>query len=173
MSDVKSHNRKSEALFMPTISLARETEKPATSKGVNGYGSGVSGGGLSFGQSAMRLSPLGKLIFIALLTALSSCNSNLAWAYTDNEIANAIYHAEGGSHTNYPYGIKSVKTDNPRRVCLNTIKNNRIRFTKQTEYTDFIEFLGSRYCPPKAHKLNENWVKNVKAYLRKYEELNK
>ena len=153
----------------------RETEKPATSKGVNGYGSGVFGRGLSLGQSAIRRLlqlPL-QVVLVALLTALSSCNSNPVWAYTDNEIANAIYHAEGGSHTNYPYGIKSVKTNNPRRVCLNTIKNNRIRFTKQTEYTDFIEFLGSRYCPPKAHKLNENWVKNVKAYLRKYEELNK
>jgi len=94
--------------------------------------------------------------------------------YTNDQIADAIYLAEGGARAKVPYGILSVKVKDEaeaRRVCLNTIRNNRIRFTKQNKYTDFIEFLGSRYCPVLAHKLNRNWVKNVKYWLATYKKL--
>ena len=86
-----------------------------------------------------------------------------------NKIADAIFKAEGGTNTHYPYGIVSVKTTNPRQVCLNTIKNNFIRFQTAGSKGDFIEFLGSKYCPVGAandpHGLNKNWVKNVKKFL--------
>lgn len=40
-------------------------------------------------------------------------------------------------------------------------------------FTDYIEFLGSRYCPVGADNdpqgLNKNWVKNVKYFLTKKE----
>ena len=87
--------------------------------------------------------------------------------WSDEAICNAIYKAENS--VKYPYGIKSVNThgnkDYARKICLNTIRNNRVRFIKQSKYKDFIEFLGSRYCPPKLCSLNTNWVKNVKYYL--------
>ena len=51
--------------------------------------------------------------------------------YTDEEIVNAIYQIEGGSNAKYPYGIRSIpcKTKSEcRRICTNTVKNNRQRF---------------------------------------------
>ena len=97
-------------------------------------------------------------------------NRARASEWTNNQIANAIYKAEGGAKAKVPYGILSVKVKNEaeaRRVCINTIHNNHIRFTKQNKYTDFIEFLGSRYAPVSAHKLNKFWVRNVKYQLAK------
>jgi len=87
-----------------------------------------------------------------------------------NALADAIYIAEGGAKTSYPYGIKSINTygnkEYARKICMNTIRNNIKRFSKQTKYTDFIEFLGSRYCPTtikSEYYLNKNWVKNVRS----------
>lgn len=96
--------------------------------------------------------------------------------WTNEEIVNAIYIAEGGKKAQFPYGIRSIKCSGEaecRQICLNTVRNNRRRFTKQTEYKDFISFLGSRYCPTKGNlspaerKLNGNWVPNVRRLLEK------
>ena len=88
--------------------------------------------------------------------------------YTDEQIVNAIYHAEGGAKATFAYGIRSVPyrdIKEARRICFNTVRNNRKRFAKQGKYTDYIEFLGSRYCPVSAHPLNRNWVKNMRYFL--------
>ncbi len=109
-----------------------------------------------------------KIIMTIFFFSLTS----LAWAYSDSQIADAIYKAENS--VKYPYGIKSINTygnkEYARKICLNTIRNNRKRFAKQTKYTNFIEFLGSRYCPTtikSEYKLNKNWVRNVNYYLTK------
>ena len=88
------------------------------------------------------------------------------------KMADAIYLAEGGTKTNFPYGIKSVKCEGEqecRRVCKNTIRNNIKRYNDygHKKYDTYLEFLGSRYCPPTAHSLNKHWVKNVKFYYKK------
>ncbi len=125
-----------------------------------------------------NLSPKWNWIVLALVTLLLlflSIFKGMARAddwtsFTNDQIANAIYKAEGGEKAKVPYGILSVKvkdSQEARRVCINTIRNNRVRFAKQSKYSDFIEFLGSKYCPVSAHKLNKNWVKNVKSILRK------
>jgi len=107
--------------------------------------------------------------------------SNVAWAEVDylkvdnDTIVNAIYWAEGGANTKYPYGIVSIDTKGDvayaRKICYNTVRNNKARFLKQSTYTDYIEFLGSRYCPIGAENdpkgLNKNWVKNVKYFIAK------
>jgi len=64
------------------------------------------------------------------------------------QLADAIFWAEGGYKTNFPYGIKSVKCegyDECRRICKNTIKNNIRRYRKQSNklansksYLDFL-----------------------------------
>src|SRR3990167_7108119 len=54
--------------------------------------------------------------------------------HTDEQIVNAIYKAEGGKKTRFPYGIKSVKCEGEkecRKICLNTVKNNRVRYERQ------------------------------------------
>lgn len=88
--------------------------------------------------------------------------------YSDNEIADSIYIIEGGLKTFYPFGIKSVYCkgyNDCRQICLNTIKNNRIRYYEYgyRQEKDFLIFLAKRYCPYDW----EIWVKNLKFYLNK------
>lgn len=96
---------------------------------------------------------------------------------TVNHLADAIYRAEGSDRTRYPYGIKSVTTDNPRFVCINTIKHAWKDFERQTkkQYVNtmpridrgtvtlpFIQFLGQRYCPESVDRVGyRNWTNNV------------
>ena len=91
---------------------------------------------------------------------------SLAYGWTDNQIANAIFKAENSK--SHPYGILAhYKHTTARQACLNTIKHAR----KDYKQGDFIEFLGARYCPVGANNdpegLNKNWVKNVKYFLLK------
>lgn len=87
-----------------------------------------------------------------------------------NQIVDAIYKVEGGAKTKHPYGVLSVKTSDPRRVCINTVKNNYIRWQKAGSNGDFVHFLACRYAPigaandPKG--LNKNWEKNLNALLK-------
>lgn len=80
-------------------------------------------------------------------------------------IVSAIYRCEGGEHTKYPYGIKSVKVkskEDARIVCENTVRNefNRLHVIKLDKY--FIYMLADRYCPLKSDKQgNENWKINM------------
>ena len=104
------------------------------------------------------------LIFLSLL---AGCDVVFAQEYTNNQIADAIYLAEGGAKTSHPYGILAhyVHTS-PRQACLNSIAHARRDWAGKG---DFISFLGSRYCPVGAANdprgLNKNWVKNVKYFL--------
>lgn len=96
--------------------------------------------------------------------------------YTDSQIVEAIKQAEGKNKKGwYSYGIKSVKCETEeacKKICFNTVRNNRRRFASRIDKSkDFVQFIGSRYCPlgcnndPKG--LNKNWVKNVKYFLLK------
>ena len=116
---------------------------------------------------------IGSLIVWFLLIS-AVCHAEPVWQNIDSDIiADCIFHAENS--VKYPYGIKSINThgnaEYARKICLNTINNNKKRFAKQTKYTDYIEFLGSRYCPTSGKltasevKLNGNWVRNVKRLL--------
>jgi hypothetical protein len=102
------------------------------------------------------------LVILTLTTSASAAQIN----YTNDQIANAIYKAEGGAKTSHPYGILAhYQHTTPRQACINTIKHARRDF----QGGDFIEFLGDRYCPVGAANdprgLNKNWVKNVKYFL--------
>ena len=116
------------------------------------------------------------IILIMLLLISSSALAEIDYLKVDNDtIVNAIYLAEGGAKTKYPYGILSIDTKGDvayaRKICYNTVRNNKVRFNNQEKYTDYIEFLGSRYCPIGAENdpkgLNKNWVKNVKYFINK------
>ena len=105
----------------------------------------------------------GCLVFIA-----ANC-----YAYTPmdeataNRYADAIYKVEGGSATRYPYGIKSIKTSNPRQVCINTVKNNYIRWQKSGSKNNFTFFLADKYCPASVDaKGNQNWKNNITKLLK-------
>lgn len=93
----------------------------------------------------------------------------LAW--TDSQLADAIFKAEGGYKAKYLYGIVSVRYKDEaeaRQICLNTVRNNRKRFLKQDKYSDYLDFLASRYCPvgcDNDNGTNKYWIKNVKFFL--------
>lgn len=89
--------------------------------------------------------------------------------YTEDQIADAIYWAEGGPKTSHPYGILAhYKHTTPRQACINTIRHAQKDWNGKG---DFIAFLGSRYCPVGAANdprgLNRNWIKNVKYFLER------
>lgn len=119
------------------------------------------------------------IIIFALIALISLPASASAETYTDDEIADAIFRAEGGEKATYLYGIRSIPyTDeaDARKICLNTIKDNRKRYTEygHKEYDTFLKFLGSRYAPTKgkgvskyAKKVNKNWLGNVRFFLKK------
>ena len=103
------------------------------------------------------------------LYALLFCSPLLA--SSDDAIADAIYRAEGGAKARVPYGILSVRVHNEadaRRVCLNTIRNNRKRWEKAGKPGEYLDFLADRYCPPSADPLgNKRWKANVRGILAK------
>jgi len=109
------------------------------------------------------------MIRIYLILSLFSLN-NLCFGeikpisadYRD-KIVKAIFIAEGGNKTKYPYGIKSIKTSNPKKICENTVSNNYIRWQRAGKTNDFIIFLADKYCPQSVdYQGNINWKKNVK-----------
>lgn len=118
------------------------------------------------------------IIPIIFLVLLPFPSVGFAGHYTDEEIADAIYKAEGGAKAEYLYGIRSVAYSDAadaRRICLNTIRENRRRYEEygHTEYRSFLEFLASRYAPVSGEglsegtiKLNENWLRNVRYFLK-------
>lgn len=110
------------------------------------------------------------VIAILVLLAIFFLSMARAEEYSDEQIVNAIYHAEGGAKASFAYGIRSIPYRNikdARRICFNTVRNNRKRFIKQNKYSDYLEFLASRYCPVSAHPLNRNWLTNVRYFLRR------
>jgi hypothetical protein len=117
-----------------------------------------------------RAKTLKQACFSALTGVILILNASLnAWAYSNDEIANAIYRAEGGSKTSHPYGILAhYKTTTPRQACLNTIAHARRDWNGEG---DFVSFLGSRYAPLNVANdptgLNRNWISNVKYFLAK------
>lgn len=92
--------------------------------------------------------------------------------YSDEQIVNAIYHAEGGAKAQFAYGIRSIPyrtIQDARRICFNSVRNGRARWIKASRPYDLITYIGLRYCPPTVHRLNSNWVSNVKFYLASIE----
>lgn len=111
------------------------------------------------------------VVIIMFLIFAATCRAEV---YDSEEIANAIYRAEGGHRAVKPYGILTVKCSSEkecRRVCLNTIENNFTRWQLAGSRGDFLEFLASRYAPIGAcndpHGLNRNWLNNVRYFLAK------
>ncbi len=123
-----------------------------------------------------RWSLFGLLMVIALLIAIGNYRAQAAqtsqpatMSETDiGKVADAIYKVEGGAKAKVPYGILSVKVANEteaRKVCMNTIRNNYVRWQKSSE-PNYFNFLANRYCPASADPTgNTNWKKNIHSIL--------
>lgn len=92
-------------------------------------------------------------------------------AQSNDTIADAIYQIEGGARARVPYGILSVKVRDKahaRRLCIQTIENNRKRWEKAGKPGEYLDFLADRYCPPSADAVgNRNWKRNIRKELAK------
>lgn len=115
-----------------------------------------------------------KIIFITLMfiSLITSCVQ--AGTYTYDQLADAIYLAEGGGNAKKPYGILSVPCKGEkgcRKICINTIRNNvkRHKSYGYKTHPNYLEFLASRYAPVGVENdpqgLNRNWIKNVWWFL--------
>lgn len=87
-----------------------------------------------------------------------------------NAIADAIYVAEGGKKTRFPYGISLKKSGiqtadeaDARKICLNTISHALNDWRVGGSKGNFIDFLSLRYC----HENHKNWAKMVKSIMIK------
>ena len=111
---------------------------------------------------------IASILLCGIICLFSSCGMTPARAdiVDTGRLADAIYMAEGGSHTRHLYGIlKKYKKTTPRQACINTIKSALRRYENSDKSVDFIVFLSRTYCPIGASNdptgLNVNWVKNV------------
>lgn len=103
----------------------------------------------------------------AVVTTTSIAHARLP-ANEASKIADAIYRLEGGINTRYPYGIKSLKTLNPRQVCINTIQNNHDRWLRAGSKGNYLDFLANRYCPASVDPIgNKNWIINIHKLCQK------
>ena len=105
---------------------------------------------------------------IIFLCAASKCLAALSLKEA-NVIANAIYKIEGGNHTKYPYGIKSINVKDSfaaRTICINTILNNHKRWIAANKPIDFLDYLANAYCPKSCDAIgNKNWKTNIHKFF--------
>jgi len=82
---------------------------------------------------------------------------------TVDALADAIYTAEGGKDTKWPYGIKQhYVTTTPRQACINTIIHAERTYKVVEIDRHFIYLLADIYCPPKVDLVgNQRWKVNV------------
>ena len=105
------------------------------------------------------------LIALVIVNSVRLANATeLSHTYV-NSIVNAIYKAEGGSKTRYPFGIHWETNYAKARVkCEATVRNNHHRWQASSSKEDFITFLSRRYVGETSGRVH--WVKNVNYFLR-------
>ena len=97
----------------------------------------------------------------------------VAWALGnetpyETRLANAIYRAEGGAHTVWPYGIKQrFQHTTPRQACINTIRHQMRNWEADGRPAIFVDYLADRYCPKSADPIGHaKWIKNVSYFMQ-------
>lgn len=117
------------------------------------------------------LKTMGFIFIVFFMSTQAIAGEPFLWdSFSNEQIVNAIYKAEGGAKAQYAYGIRSIPYGtiaDARRYCFNSVRNGRARWIKAGKPFDLVVYIGLRYCPPVAHKLNSNWVSNVKWFLQK------
>ena len=111
------------------------------------------------------------LILMGLMMITASGNASAEIEF--NQIADAIYYAEGGKKASTPYGVhyKGCSWETKpycRKICINTIRNKYatwLKINKKRPNSEFISYLGSKYAPLSDSPLNANWEANVKWFL--------
>lgn len=105
---------------------------------------------------------------LALLLVAFSLQAVPPAGFADR-MADAIYIAEGGSKTKWPYGVKSIKARNAahaRQITINSVNNNWRRWEAAKQSEPFVKFMARRWVPESADpRGHANWVKNVNSLM--------
>lgn len=135
-----------------------------------------------------KITLLQKIIISVVISAIVIlCSFTIVHAqelsmkgFSNEEIAQAIFQAEGGYSAKHLYGISSISYSSLSRahsICLRTIRHHERIFdlqgAKYSSVEDFIKSLGEIYCPtkgshlrPAERLLNRYWTKNVIYFLK-------
>ena len=86
-----------------------------------------------------------------------------------NRLADAVYRSEGGSKASVPYGLiySGWCKDEPGWCGYYAKEVMRVHLTRCRDGEDATQCIGRQYCPPTTHRLNINWVRNVRFYYEK------
>lgn len=102
-----------------------------------------------------------KIILISLIL-VSTARGELTLNQI-NKFADCVKLIENSDK--YPYGVKSIKVKNEqeaRKITINSIKNNYVRWYRSGRTNDFRVFYSLRWCPPQSDKIgNRNWQRNI------------
>lgn len=106
------------------------------------------------------------LIFIAIIFGLTKlAHAETIEGYKINTWAEAIHHAEGNDN----YGILThYEHTSYKQACINTVRHKYKNWIRQGRRGNFIDYLGSQYCPvgcDNDNGTNKYWIDNVKYWL--------
>jgi len=125
--------------------------------------------------NARVVKPMRRLLFLAAVLVLAGCEPipaarAQAVSLDTDKMVQAIYRAEGGEKTRFPYGVMSVKCASKadaERVCRNTVVNNWNRWIKAGQPGEFVVYLAGKYCPVSADPVgNRRWIANVSKFYQ-------
>lgn len=118
-----------------------------------------------------------KGLLTAILMALGCAVSPaMAQEVLDlDRLVDAVGVAENGigwleRDVRYPYGLVSDSDwcKQERGACRSYAKTVlEVQVSRCSDSEDIIRCVGGYYCPPSVHRLNENWVRNVKHFYDK------
>ena len=99
-------------------------------------------------------------------------HQSIQGSYEETRLVNAIYYAEGGSKTRFPYGIKSSVCSSKAQCkdeCIKRIRHywKDFKQTKEEGIENFTRYASQRYVGSDDPQGQINWYKNVLWYYRK------
>ena len=125
---------------------------------------------LSEASTMFKLLVLTAILFASLATPIVIGHTNTEPNY--EQLADAIFKAEGGSKSSTPYGIrfKGCSWADPTyssQICINTLKNTYKRHSLAKSSLSYLEFLRDRYAPLSDHPSNINWLPNTRYFYER------
>jgi hypothetical protein len=124
-------------------------------------------------RSAARFAQVGFLINMRLrllpLLALSLCAADISPRLAA-DMADIIYHIEGGARARKPYGVISVQildAHHAREITLASIRANWRRWEAAGRPGTFGQYMAHRWVPASVDAAgHRRWVRNFNAHLR-------
>ena len=112
----------------------------------------------------------GRLILLLFLDLCLRIQTLNAATYIE-QVADAVYWAEGGKLSKRPYGLVSYSFNSPASYRARCIYHLTTYYNLWNKRGDFIDYLAEHWAPTKGVSgrtaaMNRNWKKNVKYFLK-------